>query len=157
VIIFLVEYGGDVRYVGEIKIPKTCQFSQGERLYKAFDFQELLKEMRGRRNHLKSGGSLLGITVDPVITVFYRFETGKLLKYAYCVYDCAVGDVGIVSLFRLDEKYSKKVIAHNLGHGRNLIDHVAPIDLMYEGLIREKRTLPDEPFCNRCERKLKEE
>jgi len=78
------------------------------------------------------------------------------LRYAYCVYDSVVGDVGIVSLFRLNEEYSEKVLAHNLGHKRNLNDHDMPIDIMFMGLISEKKKLQNETFCEKCEEKLRE-
>jgi len=145
-----------IRYIGELKIPKSYQIRWNEKVYRAFDFEILVERMKRLRDGHKIDGPLLGLTIDPVMSVLCRFENGKLLRDFYCIHDAVIGNIGIVSLFRVDEEYSKKLVAHNLGHNRRLSHHTDPIDFMYTGLITEKRKLQNEPFCRKCEKILKE-
>jgi hypothetical protein len=68
------------------------------------------------------------------------------------VHDYVNTEVGVVSLFGIDEEDAVRVSAHGLGHNMGLRHHNEPIDLMYARLLNGKTN--KEGFCDECVDKI---
>lgn len=118
-----------------------------------FLFEKLTKEIRRIKRSNGLINLLLGITPDPIVAVYYFLDGRRLKRTLHLVHDYVDAKIGVVSLFRIDQESSSKVIAHGLGHSRGLHHHCEPVDLMYSKLLATP-TLKVEGFCKVCLRKL---
>lgn len=145
----------EVRYLGNAYIKHDVKVEIKGIFYKAFIFNNLLSKVRRIRGAMGIKDLLLAVTVDPVIAVYPQLESKGISHMVSLVRDYASNDVGIVSLFSLEDDTAVMVTAHGLGHSRGLRHHSEPIDLMYEGLLRSK-ILNREGFCGDCLRRITE-
>lgn len=143
----------EVKYIGNIDIKYDLKVKIKEKVYNAFIFNSLLERIRKIRRIMEIDYLLLAITRDPIVAVYHRFEAKSLSRVISIVHDYVSCDIGIVSLFNVDEDMSVKITAHGLGHNRGLRHHCRPIDMMYEGLLKS-RELGREGFCDDCVNKM---
>ena len=144
-----------IEYLGNLNIEHDVKVASNTRIYNAFIFEKLLRRIRKLKSMLKAFKLLLGITSDPIVTVYYRFEIGTFQRIISIVYDYVSDDVGVVSLFKAKDMSASMLIAHGLGHSRGLRHHVDPIDLMYIDLLNYPM-LNKKDFCKECITKLKD-
>lgn len=143
----------EINYLGNANIRYDVKVKFKETMYSAFIFDRLIEKIRRIKRTLQIRDLLLAVTRDPVIAVYHRLEAKKIRRAANIVYDYMSTDVGIVSLFNIEEKAATKVTAHGLGHSRGLRHHTKPIDIMYERLLGEEMLMRD-GFCNDCLRRI---
>jgi predicted Zn-dependent protease len=143
----------DVRYLGKLSSDHDVKVAANGEFSGAFLFEKLIQRIRRIGDSYKAENFLLGITSDPVVAVYCFFEGEHLKRTAYLVHDYMIETVGVVSLFRVKEGASSKVVAHGLGHSKGLLHHAEPIDLMYSELL-EASKLKVEGFCKLCLCKL---
>ena len=120
----------------------------------AFLFERLIRRIRRIKVSDKSRTLLLGLTLDPIIALYYFFDGKNFRKTSYVVHDYMTKKVGIVSMFRVENEKQGKVVAHGLGHNRGLCHHTKPVDLMHPELLRFPAMKLG--FCKDCLRKLLE-
>lgn len=142
-----------INYLGNVKAKCDLKIKFGDKVYEAFVFNNLMAKIRKIKKALKTCDLLLVLTHDPVIAIYHRLELGRLARTINVIRDFVSKDVGVVSLFELNEKVSIKVTAHGLGHNQGLEHHVEPVDLMYVSLL-DGCPIRRDGFCNRCQRKL---
>ena len=143
-----------VNLVGNISVKCDLRIRSKQEDCGAFVFSRLLGKIREMRSALRTGDLLLGVTHDPVIVMYHRFEVDGFKRRVNIVHDYVSSDVGLISLYETDEYAAVKVAAHGLGHNQGLTHHVEPVDLMYAGLLHGCRIEID-GFCKECKRKLK--
>lgn len=143
-----------VNYLGDINMKYDVKVRSKKNIYNAFIFNNLIEKIRKIRKMLQMKDLLLAVTCDPVIAIYhrFRFEVEGISQIASLIHDYVSSDVGIVSLFRVNEETASKIVAHGLGHNQGLRHHMEPIDIMYEGLL--KHNVLNEGFCNDCIRKM---
>lgn len=150
---FPSETWDDIRYLGKLSLEHDVKIATNEEFFGAFIFGKLVERIERIKDSNKLMSLLLGITPDPIVAVYYFFD-GKTFKRAlYLVHDYVTKKAGVVSLFRVKQESSSKVVAHGLGHNRGLHHHAEPIDLMYSELLRSP-ALQVEGFCKACLYKL---
>ena len=143
-----------INYLGNIKQKHDLKIKSEERVYGAFIFDGLKDMMIEMKNALKSDYDLLlAVTHDPVVAIYYRFELEKIKRIINLIRDYVSKDIGIVSLFEMEEESATKIAAHGLGHNQGLRHHTEPIDLMYARLLNGYPIKRD-GFCVECQRKL---
>jgi len=152
---FPAETWDDVEYVAKLILEHDVTIATGEESCGAFLFEKLTKRIRRIKHSNRLMNLLLGITLDPIVAVYYFFDGRHFKRTLHLVHDYLDERIGVVSLFRVNEESSSKVVAHGLGHNRGLRHHQEPIDLMYSEMLRTP-TLQVEGFCQVCLRKLTE-
>lgn len=146
-----------VNYLGDINVEYDVKIRSKYNVYGAFVLKNLLEKMRKVKQILQLSNLLLAITYDPIITVYHEFEAGRFRRIASLVHDYFSRDVGLVSFFKVGhDKNATRILAHGLGHSRELRHHMDPIDIMYVGLL-EHAKLENNGFCNKCIRKMIDE
>ncbi|MCW4052169.1 MAG: hypothetical protein NWE78_03030 [Candidatus Bathyarchaeota archaeon] len=150
---FPTEAWYDVRYVGELSLEHDLKIMVGDETCGAFLFKKLLKRFQKLKDSRGLVGVLLGITSKPVVDMYYSFGGGNLRKTVFFVHDYVSKKIGVVSVFRLTEESSSKVVAHGLGHNQGLRHHLEPTDLMHSELLRISH-LEVDGFCKVCLRSL---
>ncbi len=153
---FPIETWGDVKYLAKLMLEHDVTIATGGESFGAFLFEKLTKRIGRIKRSNKLTNLLLGITPDPIIAVYYFLDGRRFRRTLHLVHDYVDERIGVVSLFRVNEESSSKVVAHGLGHNRGLRHHLEPIDLMYTELLRTS-TLQVEGFCKVCVRKLTED
>ena len=143
-----------INYLGNMNIRCDLKIKSKGEVYKAFIFNDLIAQIRKIKKTLKIADLLLALTHDPVITVCHRLELERFKRTINVINDFVSRDVGIVSLYKMDEEVSIKVAAHGLGHNQGLEHHAEPVDLMYAALL-DGYPIRREGFCNDCQRKLR--
>lgn len=143
-----------VEYLGNLTMKHDLKIASKERVYGAFIFEKLIQKIRKLKAAFKTFELLLGITSDPIVTIYYRFEKGAYERIVNIVHDYVSEDVGIVSFFRAKGELARKLVAHGLGHNRGLRHHMTPIDVMYVDLLNYPR-LDRKIFCRECINKLR--
>ncbi len=150
---FPTETWDDIIYIGELTLEHDFRVKTKRDSYGAFLFQKLVSRMKRVKESNKLMNLLLGITADPIVAAYHFFDKADFKRALYLVHDYVNGKVGVVSLFRVKEETSSRLVAHGLGHNRGLRHHVEPIDLMYSKLLSSP-TLQVDGFCKVCLRKL---
>ncbi len=153
---FPTEIWDDIIYIGKLSLEHDFKIKISRESYGAFLFRRLIDRMKGIKDSTRLVSLLLGITADPIVTVYHFFDETSFKKAIYLVHDYVNKKVGVVSLFRVKEDTSSKLVAHGLGHNRGLRHHAEPIDLMYYELLTAP-TLEVDGFCKLCRRKLRDE
>jgi predicted Zn-dependent protease len=143
-----------IEYLGNLNMNHDVRIATNKRIYGAFIFGKLVRKIRKLKKMFEAFEPLLGITSDPIVSVYYRFEMGTYERVVNLIHDYVSEDVGVVSLFRVKEESASRLIAHGLGHNRGLRHHMDPVDLMYIDLLNHP-TLYKETFCKKCVSKLK--
>lgn len=143
-----------IGYLGNLNMEHDIRIASNRRVYGAFIFEKLVRKIRKLKNMFEAFELLLGITSDPIVTVYYKFEMGTYERMVNLIHDYVSEDVGVVSLFRIKNESASKLIAHGLGHNRGLRHHMDPVDLMYIDLLNCPM-LNKEAFCRECTSKLK--
>jgi len=144
-----------VNYLGNLDLEHHVRIEANETPRGAFIVNTLLDRMRELRRLLESRGLLLGLTRDPVILSYYRFDVDRFRRVINLVRDYVTSDVGLISLFETDEETAVRVSAHGLGHNQGLIHHPEPVDLMYVGLL-DGKPITEDGFCDDCRSRLEE-
>lgn len=142
-----------IRYFGKLTLKHDVTIRTGEESFGGFLFEKLTKRIRRMKDSHRSMNLLLGITPDPILAMYYFLDGRHFKRTLHLVHDYVAEGFGVVSLFRVNEESSSKLVAHGLGHNRGLRHHLEPIDLMYSELLKIP-TLRVEGFCNVCLRKL---
>ena len=142
-----------VRYLGKLSLEHDFKIAINEESTGAFLFERLVERIEKIKTSDKLMNLLLGITPDPIVASYYFFDGSNFKKARYLVHDYVTEKVGVVSLFKVEDEASSKVVAHGLGHNRGLRHHAEPIDLMYSGLLKSLNLRVD-GFCKICVRKL---
>ncbi len=142
-----------INYVGNINIGYDFKISFRGESYGAFLLKNLIEKVRIFKKIFEIANLLVALTCEPVIVSHYRFEKGGFKRINNLVRDYMCEDLGILSLFKLDEEISVRIAAHGLGHSQGLPHHPEPIDLMYVGLLNGS-SLIEEGFCGECRVKL---
>ena len=150
---FPTETWDDIRYLGKLSLEHDIKIATNGKTFGAFLFEKLNKKIGKIKDSHRLINLLLGITSDPIVTIYNFFDEGHFKRTLYLVHDYVTETFGVVSLFRLNERTSSKVVAHGLGHSKGLRHHLEPIDLMYPGLLRTT-ILQVEGFCKDCLNKL---
>lgn len=150
---FPTETWNDIRYLGKLCLEHDFRIATSEESLGAFRFQRLTKRIEEIKEFNRLKDLLLGVTPDPIVLKYYFFDGNNFRRALYLVHDYVLETVGVVSLYRLSEGSSSKVVAHGLGHSKGLSHHQKPIDLMYSELLRTP-TLQVEGFCEVCLNKL---
>ncbi len=150
---FPTETWEEVRYLGELSLEHDFRIAMNTESLGAFLFERLIERIGKIRDADRLENPLLGITRDPIVTLYYFFDGKNFKKALYLVHDYVSERVGVVSLFQVDEDISSKVVAHGLGHNKGLRHHIKPVDLMHPDLLRFPK-LRLEGFCKDCLRKL---
>jgi len=143
----------DVRYLGKLSLEHDIKIATNRELVGAFLFEKLTQRIRRIKNSYRLLSLLLGITPEPIIAMYCFFDGERFRRALYLVHDYVAETFGVVSLYRVNESSSSKVVAHGLGHSRGLRHHLEPIDLMYPELLKTP-TLQVEGFCKVCLCKL---
>jgi len=151
---FPTETWSDVRYLGKLNLEHDVKIASNRECFGAFLFEKLIGRIERIKDSDRLKTLLLGITPDPIIAMRYFFDRKHFKRTLYLVHDYMAETIGVVSLFRVNDESSSKVVAHGLGHSRGLRHHAEPIDIMYFELLRFP-TLRVEGFCESCLRKLK--
>jgi predicted Zn-dependent protease len=146
----------DVRYIGKLSLEPDIKIMTSGESFGAFLYEKLTKKIRRIRESHRLISLLLGITPDPVVAMYHFFDKRSFKRTLFVVHDYVSKNVGVVSLFRVNQESSSKMVAHGLGHSKGLRHHKEPIDLMYSGLLRTP-TLQVEGFCEVCLSKLTRE
>jgi len=146
---FPMETWDDIIYLGKLSLEHDVKIAKSGESFGAFLFEGLIKRIKRIKDSDRLMSLLLGITPDPIVAMHYFFDGKNFKRALYLVHDYVAERVGVVSLFRLNEETSSKVMAHGLGHNRGLRHHVEPIDLMYSELLRFP-ILQVEGFCQVC-------
>lgn len=144
----------EIRFVGNINVKYDLKIKTRERIYRAFIFNNLMRKIRETKNMFDSCGLLLAVTYDPVISIYHQFELERFKRIINFIRDYVSRDVGMLSLFDMQDEIATRVAAHGLGHNQGLKHHVEPIDLMYGSLLNG-RSIKRDGFCGECRRKLK--
>ncbi len=144
-----------VRYLGRIRLEHDVKIAMNEESLGAFLFERLLERIEKIRSSSKPGTLLLGLTSDPIIGSYIFFDGKNFKKISYVVHDYMNENVGVVSLFRVEQEKLSEVVAHGLGHNKGLRHHVKPVDLMHPELLRFQRIKLG--FCRFCLQKLSQE
>lgn len=142
-----------IDYLGNINMKYDVKVRFKEATYGAFILSNFIEKIRKIRRILQIKDLLLAVTQDPVIDVYPMLDYEKIRRVARLIHDFVSTDIGVVSLFNIEGEGAIKVTAHGLGHNRGLRHHNEPIDLMYEGLLRQ-RTISNEGFCSDCLKKI---
>lgn len=150
---FPTETWDNIKYVGKLSLKHDVKIATSAKSIGALLFEKLIKKIGRIKNSHSFMSLLLGITPDPIVDMYYFFDGKHFKRAVYLVHDYVAETVGVVSLFRVSERYSNKLVAHGLGHSRGLRHHLEPIDLMYPKLLRTS-TLQVEGFCKACLEKL---
>ncbi len=150
---FPTETWEEVRYLGELSLEHDFRIDMNTESLGVFLFERLIKRIGKIRDSDRLENPLLGITRNPIVTLYYFFDGRNFKKALYLVHDYVTERVGVVSLFQVEEDISNKVVAHGLGHNKGLRHHVKPVDLMHPDLLRFPK-LRLEGFCKGCLRKL---
>jgi len=150
---FPTEAWDDVMYLGKLSLEHDFEIATSGESVGALLLERLIEKIEKIRDSDRRMNLLLGITLDPVVAVYCFFDGKNFKKTLYLVHDYVTEKVGVVSFFRLNEEYSRKVVAHGLGHNRGLRHHMEPIDIMYSELLRIP-ILQVEGFCRVCLRTL---
>jgi len=137
-----------IQYKGSVHIPYDLKIIFNGSVYKSFLWNMLLRKTR----QLKKENRLLGITFDPILLLDYSLQDGNIKKNVFFVFDYMTNDVGFVSLFFVKRDVSNKIIAHTLGHSKNLEHHDTPTCLMYSRL--QDYLYQINSFCKSCIKKL---
>ena len=145
-----------INYLGNMNLKHDLKIKSEEKTYKAFIFSSLMIRIRKKKDKLKNQNLLLAVTCDPVIAVYRRLESGMFKEVINLIRDYVSHEVGIISLFKIEERTAPKIAAHGLGHNKGLRHHAEPVDLMYARLL-DGHPIKRDGFCNRCRRKLKRE
>lgn len=143
-----------IKYLGNICMKHDLKIRSKDRVYRGFIFNDLMRRVRKVKKLLESDVLMLALTHDPVIAIYHRLEVGKFKRIVDLVRDFVSKDVGLVSLFEIEEKTARKIAAHGLGHNQGLKHHAEPVDLMYAGLLYGD-PIERDGFCGECERRLK--
>ncbi|MEM3070510.1 MAG: hypothetical protein QW638_06375 [Candidatus Bathyarchaeia archaeon] len=142
-----------LNYIGNINIEYDFKINFRGEIYGAFLFKSLMENVRRFKKIFEIENILVALTCDPVVVSHYRFEKGNFKRINNLVRDYVCEDLGIISLFNVDEETSVRIAAHGLGHSQGLPHHSEPIDLMYVGLLNGSRLI-EEGFCRECRVKL---
>ncbi|MFQ6064134.1 MAG: hypothetical protein ACE5L6_01525 [Candidatus Bathyarchaeia archaeon] len=153
---FPTETWDDITYIGKLVLTHDFKVATTTESYGAFLFQKLINRVKKIRYSNGLMTLLLGITADPVVAVHYFFDRTNFKRATYLVHDYVDENVGVVSFFRVNEKFSDRLVAHGLGHNRGLRHHTDPIDFMYSKLLHSPTLLVD-GFCKDCVWKLKKD
>ena len=153
---FPTETWDTIEYVGKLRLEHDLKIAMNNSSNEAFLFQKLINKVRRMKSSNKSSGLLLGITSNPIVAMYHFFDRTSFKRAIFLVHDYVDENVGVVSFFHVNNKFSSKLVAHGLGHNRGLRHHTEPIDLMYSELLRAS-TLQVDGFCEACQRKLTEE
>jgi len=145
---------GNINYIGNTVVKYDLTVEANGELSQALTFPKILRKLREMRGMFKTHTLLLGVTHDPVIVLYCRFEGNSFKRSVVTVHDYVSDDVGILSFFQKDESVAIRIVAHGLGHNRGLEHHNEPIDLMFIGLLDGGRIELD-GFCRSCIRKLR--
>ena len=145
-----------INYLGNKNLKHDLKIKSEEKIYEAFIFSSLMIRIRKEKDKLKTQGLLLAVTCNPVIAVYHRLESGMFEEVVNLIRDYVSYEVGMISLFKIEERTAPKIAAHGLGHNKGLSHHAEPVDLMYARLL-DGHTIKRDGFCNRCQRKLKRE
>lgn len=143
----------EVRYLGNADMRHDVRVEIKGSLYKAFILNSLLNKIRRIREAMKIKDLLLAVTLDPIIAVYPKLELKRISHIVSLVQDYVSNDIGVISLFNIEDNIAPKVTAHGLGHSKGLRHHSEPIDLMYEGLLKS-RNLDKDGFCDNCLRRI---
>ncbi len=146
---FPTEAWYEIRYLGDLSFNRDLEIRDGGQASGAFLFKRLLQRVRKVKDSNGLPGLLLGITPKPVVDVYYSVEGGSLRRTVFFVRDYVSKKIGVVSLFKLAEDTTSKVVAHGLGHSQGLRHHLEPTDLMHSELLK-LRHLEVDGFCNTC-------
>jgi predicted Zn-dependent protease len=146
---FPTEAWYEIRYLGELSLKHDLEIMDGGKACEAFLFKRLLQRFRKVKDSNGLAGLLLGITPKPVVDLYYSFDGGSLRKTVFFVRDYVSKKIGVVSLFKLAEESTSKVVAHGLGHNQGLRHHLEPTDLMHSELLRLAH-LEVDGFCSAC-------
>jgi len=144
-----------VNYLGNLDVEHHVRIEANEKPRGAFNVNTLLERMRELRRLLETRGLLLGLTRDPVILSYYRFDVDRFRRIINLVRDYVASDVGLISLFETDEETAIRISAHGLGHNQGLTHHPEPVDLMYVGLL-DGKPIGEDGFCDDCRTRLDE-
>ena len=144
----------EILYFGNLTLYHDVKLIVEGQTMGAFLLKKILDRFEKIRSSDKLVSLLLGITSDPMVLMHYIFDGRSFRRALYVVHDFANRKVGIVSLFKVSEDSSSKVVAHGLGHNRGLRHHAKPIDLMYSELLRASALRVD-GFCKTCLLELK--
>lgn len=142
-----------VNYFGNINVDHDFKINFRGEIYGAFSFYNLIEKVRRFKKMFEMENMLVALTLEPVIISHYRFEGRNFRRVDSLVRDYMCEDLGILSLFNVDDRTSARIAAHGLGHSRGLRHHLEPIDLMYVGLLNGS-SLREEGFCRECREKL---
>ncbi|MFQ5759060.1 MAG: hypothetical protein ACE5IF_05230 [Candidatus Bathyarchaeia archaeon] len=153
---FPTETWDDVEYLAKLNLEHDVTIVAGGESFGAFLFERLTKRIGRIKHSNRLMNLLLGITPDPIVAIYYYLDGRRFKRTLHLVHDFMDERIGVVSLFRVNEGCSSKVVAHGLGHNRGLRHHKEPIDLMYSGLLGTP-ALQVEGFCKVCLRKLTED
>jgi predicted Zn-dependent protease len=151
---FLAETWAGIQYLGALSLKHDVKVATKEESRGALLLDRLFAAVRKVKENESLVTLVLGITPDPVIALHYFFDGTNFKRASYLVHDYVAEQVGVVSLFQVEEDSLTKVVAHGLGHSRGLRHHAKPIDLMYPELLRVSAPQVD-GFCEACMRKLK--
>ncbi len=143
-----------IEYFGNLELKYDVKIRSESKVYGAFIFKRLLERIRDVRRRLGIKDLLLGVTHDPVVTVYRRFEEKSFRNIVNLIYDYVSSEVGFVSLFNVAVDFSSLIVAHGLGHNQGLKHHIKPVDVMYSSLLSGSAILK-EGFCEGCEEKLR--
>ena len=150
---FPAETWEEIRYLGKLSLKHDVKILVGKQHLGGFLFEKLIERFGKIIGYLGLGNLFLGITTDPIVASYYFFDGKQFKRTVYLVHDYVTQKVGVVSLYYVNEKSSRKVVAHGLGHNRGLHHHVKPVDLMHPELLKFPR-LQVEGFCKVCLREL---
>lgn len=142
-----------IRYLGKLSLKHDVTIKTGGESFGAFLFEKLTKRIGRMKDSHRLMNLLLAITPDPILAMYYFLDGRQFKRTIHLVHDYVAEEFGVISLFRVNEESSSKLVAHGLGHNRGLRHHLEPIDLMYSELLRTPN-LRVEGFCNVCMRKL---
>lgn len=152
---FPTETWDGVKCLAKLILEHDVTIATGGESFGAFLFEKLTKRIQRIKHSNGLMNLLLGITPDPIVVIYYFLDGRRYKKTLHLVHDYVDERIGVVSLFRVNERSSSKVVAHGLGHNRGLRHHLEPIDFMYTELLRTS-TLQVEGFCKVCMQKLTE-
>ena len=143
----------ETSFVGNLNVRFDLEIRLDEVFHGAFIFSHLLRRIRKMKDLLRIEDLLLGVTHDPVIVMYYRFDVDRFRQIVDIVHDYVSDDVGLISLFETDEGVFPRIAAHGLGHSLGLKHHAQPLDLMYIGLLHGS-PISINGFCEECKGKL---
>jgi len=143
-----------VEYLGNLDMEHDLKITSNKKVCGAFIFEKVVSKIRKLKGKFKTFKLLLGITSDPIVSIYYRFEFGTYYRMVNLVHDYVSEDIGVVSLFEIKDDSASNLVAHGLGHNKGLKHHINPIDVMYIDLLNHPM-LSKKPFCIECTSKLK--